>query len=122
MPTKLTRVEEVLRTYVPTASTLTDAAVMVTCPACETYQSLADATVEHHGADTTYTCVKQCQPVVIVSDGEAKDLPGRGHRFGPYLIRNVSEMNVAATETPLKIEASPAALQPISGRTKKYRL
>src|SRR5437868_6537431 len=97
MPTKLMRVAEVLGTHVSGISNVTDSGVTVTCPVCQTRQSLADAAVIHEAFDTTYTCLKRCQPIVIVSDAVVNDLPGRGHRFGPYLIRNVSEMNVAST-------------------------
>jgi hypothetical protein len=121
MPTKLTRVEEVLRSQVPAASKVSDASVIVICPSCQTRQSLIEATIAHDGTETIYTCTKKCQPIVIVSDPLPRELPGRGHRFGSFMIRNVTEMNIA-TSPPMKLAASPSALESISGRTLKYRL
>jgi hypothetical protein len=121
MPTKLTRVEEVLRSQVPAAAKVTDALVTVTCPSCQTRQSLIEAAVDHDGTETIYRCAKRCQPIVIVSDPLPRELPGRGHRFGPHMIRNVSEMDVAISP-PMNLAPSPAALESISGRTLKYRL
>jgi hypothetical protein len=121
MPTKLTRVEEVLRLQVPAAAMVSDASVTVTCPSCQTRQTLIEATIDHEGTETIYTCSKKCQPIVIVSDPLPRELPGRGHRFGSLMIRNVTEMDVA-TSPPMKLAASPSALETISGRTLKYRL
>ena len=121
MPTKLTRVEEVLRSQVREAAKVTDALVTVTCPSCQTRQTLIEAPIDHEGTETIYRCTKKCQPIVVVSDPLPRELPGRGHRFGQLMIRNVSEMEVA-TSPPIKLAASPAALQTISGRTLKYRL
>src|SRR5882762_7218485 len=121
MPTKLTRVEEVLRSQVPAASKVSDASVTVTCPSCQTRQSLTQATVTHEGAETIYTCAKKCQPIVIVSDPLPRELPGRGHRYGPFMIRNVTEMYVA-TSPPMQLAASPSALETISGRTLKFKV
>jgi hypothetical protein len=76
----------------------------------------------HEVTDTTYFCVKNCQPIVIVSDPQRIELPGRGHKLGAVMIRNVAELEISTSAAPVKIPASPAALEAISGRTLKYRL
>ncbi len=122
MPTKLIRVEEIFRSQVPDAGTLSDRAVTTTCPSCNARQSLGEATVLHEGTDTTYTCVNGCQPIVIISDPELRELPGRGHKYGSYLIRNVAELTLGVEGEQVTIPASPAALEALSGRTRKYRI
>ena len=121
MPTKLTRVEEILGAEVPALAGLRDDAVSTTCPSCGTRQNLGRATIHQEGADTQYVCANNCQPIVVVSDPEVPELPGRGHRYGAYTIRNVSDLDVAGPQ-PMKIPASPAALEALSGRTRKYRI
>jgi hypothetical protein len=122
MPTRLTRVDEILRSQISAAADVSDAAVTTTCPSCKTRQDLGRASVRHEGADTTYTCIDGCQPIVVVSDAEAQELPGRGHRFDSLLIRNVSDLEIAMDRESMTLRASPAALEPLSGRTRKYRI
>ena len=122
MPTTLTKAADILRAHVAGAARATDAAVATTCPSCGTRQMLSEATVTHEGTETTYVCVKKCQPILIVSDPQRIELPGRGHRFGALMIRNVAELEVSTGAAPVKIAASPAALEAISGRTLKYRI
>ena len=50
------------------------------------------------------------------------ELPGRGHKLGALMIRNVAELEISTSAAPVKIPASPAALEAISGRTLKYRI
>ena len=122
MPTKLTRVEEVLRSEMPGASDVTDAAVTTTCPTCTTRQPLSRAAVDHEGTDTVYVCMNGCRPIVIISDPEPRELPGRGHRLGSVMVRNVSDLEVAIGAAPVTIPASPKALEALSGRTLKHRV
>jgi hypothetical protein len=123
MPKELTRVEDVLRAQVPAAGAVSDGQVTITCPSCQTRQTLGEASVHHEHRDTTYACTKKCQIICIVSDPMRVELPGRGHRFGDLMIRNVTELEVdLAGAAPMKIAAQPAALEAISGRTLKYRI
>ena len=122
MPKTLTKAADVLSAHVPGAEGATDTGVMTTCPSCGTRQKLSEAKVTHEGTDTMYVCVKKCQPIVIVSDPQRIELPGRGHKFGSLMIRNVAELEISTSAAPVKIPASPAALEAISGRTLKYRI
>jgi hypothetical protein len=122
MPTNMTRVEEILRSQIRDAAEIRDGAVTTTCPKCKTRQNLGQAPVTHDATDTEYACVNGCQPIVIVSDAEVAELPGRGHRFGSFVIRNVSDLVIDLGRESMTLRASPAALQPLSGRTRKYRI
>jgi hypothetical protein len=122
MPAKLTRIEDILRSEVPAGRGSSDANVTTSCPTCHTRQDLARAVVEHDAPDTKYLCVNMCQPIVIVSDAGTHELPGRGHRLGSYLVRNVSELVIDLGGEKMTLPASPVALESLSGRTRKYRI
>jgi hypothetical protein len=123
MPKVLTRVEDVLRSQVPAAANVSDSQVTTTCPSCHTRQTLGQASVHQQGTDTMYTCTKNCQVILVVSDPARIELPGRGHRFGDCFLRNVAELQIElAGAAPMKLAASPGALEAISGRTLKYRI
>jgi len=122
MPKTLTKAGDILSAHVAEAAGATDATVTTTCPSCGTRQKLSEASVAHEGTDTVYTCVKKCQPILIVSDPQRIELPGRGHRYASLMIRNVAELEVSSGRGTVKVAASPAALEAISGRTLKYRI
>lgn len=66
-----------------------DTDLLTTCPACGSVQRLSDAVLSLDRNETTYTCMKGCQPILVVGRPGTVPWPGRGWRMGDYVVRNV---------------------------------
>jgi hypothetical protein len=87
--------------------------IFTACPGCGAAQSLGECPIRREGRETHYQCKNGCQDLVIVSPiagGSAQPWPGRGYRFGEYVVRNAVDLVMVVGPRRLTLNASPAAL------------
>lgn len=82
------------------------------CPACNTAQTLSEATISLDDDDTIYTCKNGCQPLAVISRPGMVAWSGRGYRLKDYVIRNVRDITIKTKNMSktMLIPASKAAL------------
>jgi hypothetical protein len=112
---ELVRVEDVLvgQLSAPDGARLpTDQEAYTSCPTCETLQTLSQASLSRKGAETLYTCVNGCQPIVVVGVPGDAAWDGRGYRLGPHVIRNAQDLvlPIAGASKSVLIPASKSSL------------
>jgi len=105
----LVRVEDVLSSM---DSCPKDGQFTTSCRTCGTSQKLNECGIHRDGADTVYACRNGCQTLIVVSAPGVSPWPGRGFRFGNYVIRNASDLFLLRPGAAARvvIPASPAAL------------
>ena len=121
MSSRMIRVQAVLAaTGMEAPASFDDEWIFTACPRCGQAQTLGDCTIRPGGCgETHYVCKNGCQTLLIVSPAPGQvsaTWPGRGYRFGDYVVRNAADVVMLVGTSRVRLSASADALLPESSR------